>query len=124
MLFRSAPYATTANTTTGGPDVTLTPTVTQAVAMALHELVTNAVKYGALSNPSGHVAVNWHQRVDEEASRVKIEWRESGGPPVVRPTKTGYGTSLIREMIPHELGGTVDLAFVPDGVCCRIEVPL
>jgi PAS domain S-box-containing protein len=119
-----APYATTANTTTGGPDVTLTPTVTQAVAMALHELVTNAVKYGALSNPSGHVAVNWHQRVDEEASRVKIEWRESGGPPVVRPTKTGYGTSLIREMIPHELGGTVDLAFVPDGVCCRIEVPL
>ena len=119
-----APYATTANTTIGGPDVTLTPIVTQAVAMALHELVTNAVKYGALSNPSGHVAVNWHQPVDEEASRVKIEWRESGGPPVVRPAKAGYGTSLIREMIPHELGGTVDLAFVPDGVCCRIEVPL
>ena len=119
-----APYATTANTTIGGPDVTLTPTVTQAVAMALHELVTNAVKYGALSNPSGHVAVNWHQRVDEEPSHVKIEWRESGGPSVVRPAKTGYGTSLIREMIPHELGGTVDLAFVPDGVCCRIEVPL
>jgi len=119
-----APYATTANTTIGGPDVTLTPTVTQAVAMALHELVTNAVKYGALSNPSGHVAVNWHQPVDEEASRVKIEWRESGGPPVVRPAKAGYGTSLIREMIPHELGGTVDLAFVTDGVCCRIEVPL
>jgi PAS domain S-box-containing protein len=119
-----APYATTANTTIGGPDVTLTPIVTQAVAMALHELVTNAVKYGALSNPSGHVAVNWHQPVDEEASRVKIEWRESGGPPVVRPAKAGYGTSLIREMIPHELGGTVDLAFVTDGVCCRIEVPL
>jgi PAS domain S-box-containing protein len=119
-----APYATTANTTIGGPDVTLTPTVTQAVAMALHELVTNAVKYGALSRPSGHVAVNWHQPVDAESGRVKIEWRESGGPPVVKPTKTGYGTSLIREMIPHELGGAVDLAFLTEGVCCQIDVPL
>ena len=119
-----APYATTANTTIGGPDVTLTPTVTQAVAMALHELVTNAVKYGALSSPSGHVAVNWHQPVDGESGRVKIEWRESGGPPVVKPTKTGYGTSLIREMIPHELGGAVDLAFLTEGVCCQIDVPL
>jgi PAS domain S-box-containing protein len=119
-----APYATTANTTIGGPDVTLTPTVTQAVAMALHELVTNAVKYGALSSPSGHVAVNWHQPVDGESGRVKIEWRESGGPPVVKPAKTGYGTSLIREMIPHELGGAVDLAFLTEGVCCQIDVPL
>jgi PAS domain S-box-containing protein len=119
-----APYATTANTTIGGPDVTLTPTVTQAVAMALHELVTNAVKYGALSSPSGHVAVNWHQPVDGESGRVKIEWRESGGPPVVKPAKTGYGTSLISEMIPHELGGAVDLAFLTEGVCCQIDVPL
>jgi PAS domain S-box-containing protein len=119
-----APYATTANTTIGGPDVTLTPTVTQAVAMALHELVTNAVKYGALLTPSGHVAVNWHQRVDGETSHVEIEWRESGGPPVAIPAKTGYGTSLIREMIPHELGGAVELAFVAEGVRCRIEVPL
>ena len=119
-----APYATTANTTIGGPDVTLTPTVTQAVAMALHELVTNAVKYGALSSPSGHVAVNWHQPVDGESGRVKIEWRESGGPPVVKSAKTGYGTSLIREMIPHELGGAVNLAFLTEGVCCQIDVPL
>jgi PAS domain S-box-containing protein len=119
-----APYATAANTTIDGPDVTLSPTVTQAVAMALHELVTNAVKYGALSSPSGHVSVNWRQPVGGEVTGVKIEWRESGGPPVVRPAKTGYGTSLIREMIPHELGGAVDLAFVSDGVCCQIEVPL
>ena len=119
-----APYATAANTTIDGSDVTLSPTVTQAVAMALHELVTNAVKYGALSSPSGHVSVNWHQPVGGEATRVKIEWRESGGPPVVGPAKTGYGTTLIREMIPHELGGTVDLAFVSEGVCCQIEVPL
>src|SRR5262249_27025685 len=120
-----APYATTANTTIEGPDVTLTPTTTQAVAMALHELVTNAVKYGALSNPSGHVSVNW-DRVQHEgaAPHVRIEWRETGGLPVRSPPKLGYGTSLIRELIPHELGGTVDLAFASGGVQCKIDVPI
>jgi two-component sensor histidine kinase len=119
-----APYATIANTMIGGPDVTLAPTTTQAVAMALHELVTNAVKYGSLSSPNGRVAVNWdRQNGDNAETRVKIEWRESGGPPVVTPSKLGYGTSLIRELIPHELGGTVDLTFPSDGVFCRIDVP-
>ena len=120
-----APYATTANTTIGGPDVTLTPTTTQAVAMALHELVTNAVKYGALSSPNGHVSVNWdrHQG-DGGTPHVEIEWRETGGPAVGKPSKLGYGTSLIRELIPHELGGTVDLAFASGGVCCKIDVPI
>ena len=120
-----APYATAANMTIGGPDVVLGPTVTQAVAMALHELVTNAVKYGALSSPNGHVSVKWNrQPADGASTRVKIEWRENGGPPVVTPAKSGYGMSLIREMIPHELGGAVDLAFVTEGVCCEIDVPL
>jgi PAS domain S-box-containing protein len=120
-----APYATAANMTIAGPDVTLGPTVTQAVAMALHELVTNAVKYGALSSPNGHVSVKWNrQPADGASTRVKIEWRENGGPPVVTPAKSGYGMSLIREMIPHELGGAVDLAFVTEGVCCEIDVPL
>src|SRR5262249_39717164 len=72
-----APYATIANTLIGGPDVTLTPTTTQAVAMALHELVTNAVKYGSLSSPSGRVSVNWDRlNSDNAGTRVKIEWRE------------------------------------------------
>jgi PAS domain S-box-containing protein len=120
-----APYATIANTVISGPDVTLTPTTTQAVAMALHELVTNAVKYGALSSPNGHVSVNWDRHQHEGATpRVEIEWRETGGPPVVSSPKLGYGTNLIRELIPHELGGTVDLAFAPDGVRCKIDVPI
>jgi len=120
-----APYVTMANTTIGGPDVKLTPTTTQALAMALHELVTNAAKYGALSNPNGHVSVNWDRDQLESARPcVKIEWRESGGPPVVKPSKLGYGTSLIRELIPHELGGTVDLAFASDGLRCKIDVPI
>jgi PAS domain S-box-containing protein len=120
-----APYATFANTMIGGPDVTLAPAATQAVAMALHELVTNAVKYGSLSSPNGHVSVNWDRDNDETSlARVKIEWRETGGPPVTSPPKLGYGTSLIRELIPHELGGTVDLTFASDGVCCKIDVPI
>jgi PAS domain S-box-containing protein len=120
-----APYATNANTVIGGPDVTLAPATTQAVAMALHELVTNAVKYGALSNPNGHVSVNW-DRQDAEAApaHVRIEWRETGGPSVVSSPKLGYGISLIRELIPHELGGMVDLTFASDGVCCKIDVPI
>ena len=119
-----APYATNANTTIGGPDVTLAPAATQAVAMVLHELVTNAVKYGALSNPSGHVSVNWDRQDGEDAAaRVRIEWRETGGPQVVSPSKSGYGTSLIRELIPHELGGMVDLTFASNGVLLQNRRP-
>ena len=120
-----APYAMIANTVIGGPDVMLAPAATQAVAMTLHELVTNAVKYGALSIPSGNVAVNWdRQDAEGAAARVGIEWRETGGPPVVSPPQFGYGISLIRELIPHELGGMVDLTFASDGVCCKIDVPI
>ncbi|HYC18404.1 MAG TPA: MASE1 domain-containing protein [Pseudolabrys sp.] len=120
-----APYVTIANTTIHGLDVTLAPATTQAVAMALHELVTNAVKYGALSNPNGHVSVSWDRQDGEDGTaRVRIEWQETGGPSVVSPANPGYGTSLIRELIPHELGGMVDLTFAPNGVRCKIDVPI
>jgi len=120
-----APYVTIANTTIHGLDVTLAPATTQAVAMALHELVTNAVKYGALSNPNGHVSVSWDRQDGEDGTaRVRIEWQETGGPSVVSPANPGYGTSLIRELIPHELGGMVDLTFAPNGVSCKIDVPI
>ena len=93
--------------------------------MTLHELVTNAIKYGALSSAHGHVIVSWDRRQsDGAAAYVKIDWRETGGPPVANPVKLGYGTNLIRDMIPHELGGLVDLIFASDGVCCKIEVPI
>ncbi|HET7847734.1 MAG TPA: MASE1 domain-containing protein [Pseudolabrys sp.] len=117
-----APYSTISNVKIDGPNVTLAPTTTQALAMVLHELVTNAVKYGSLSRPNGHVSVNW-DRPNDAATRVQIEWRESGGPPITSLPKQGYGTSLIRELIPHELGGEVDLVFSGDGVCCKIDIP-
>jgi PAS domain S-box-containing protein len=120
-----APYATSANMTISGPDVTLSAAATEAVAMVLQELATNAVKYGALSTLDGRVSVTWHRRAGEDAkARLMIAWRELGGPPVVVPTQSGYGTNLIRDLIPHELGGTVELAFASEGVCCSIETPL
>ena len=120
-----APYTTDANTTISGSDVMLTAAATQALAMVLHELVTNAAKYGALSSPDGRVSVHWdrHSHSDAAAS-LAIEWREFSGPSIVAPIQSGYGTNLIRELIPYELGGKVDLVFAAEGACCRIEIPL
>ena len=88
--------------------------------MTLHELVTNAVKYGALSKPDARVSVNWSRR---ESGSLKMEWREIGGPMVTTPSQSGYGTTLIRELVAHELGGGVGLEFDPAGVRCTIEIP-
>jgi hypothetical protein len=119
-----APYTTDANTTISGPDIVLTSAQTQAVAMVIHELVTNAAKHGALSSPDGSVSVSWHRSGFDAAAMLRITWRELGGPPIEAPVKCGYGSSLIRDLIPHELGGTVDLAFASGGACCAIEIPL
>jgi two-component sensor histidine kinase len=119
-----APYTTEANTTISGPEVMLTSAETQAVAMVIHELVTNAAKHGALSSPDGRVSVNWDRTGADAAGILTFTWRELGGPPIAAPVPSGYGLSLIRDLIPHELGGTVDLVFASDGACCKIEIPL
>jgi two-component sensor histidine kinase len=93
--------------------------------MVLQELVTNAVKYGALSHPHGRVSVSWERRLHQGvAGWLAIAWRETGGPPPETPSKSSYGTNLIRGLIPRELGGAVDLAFPPEGVRCDIEIPI
>jgi NO-binding membrane sensor protein with MHYT domain/two-component sensor histidine kinase len=111
--------------TVEGPNVLLPEEATQALAMVLHELVTNSAKYGALSTPHGRVCVHWGcQSNGSSQSVLTIRWQEIGGPPVRPPTRRGYGTSVICELIPYELGGTVDISYVTDGVQCRIEFPL
>ena len=110
--------------TVEGPDVLLSEHATQTVGMVLHELVTNAAKYGALSTPQGRVSVHWIQQLRENPPMLVLKWRESGGPSVARPTRRGYGTSVICDLIPYELGGTVDLAFNVGGLYCRIEIPV
>jgi PAS domain S-box-containing protein len=119
-----APYATEANAKISGPNILLAPVATQAVAMVLHELVTNAAKYGALSSPAGQVSVEWDKTAGADAvATLTLVWREIGGPPVVTPAQAGFGMSLIRDLIPYELSGRVDLAFRPEGICCTIEFP-
>ena len=94
------------------------------MAMVFHELVTNAAKYGALSTQFGRVLVRWNRKSNGNArARLVMEWQESGGPSVAASKKSGYGTSIIRELIPYELGGTVDFALVRDGVRCRLDIP-
>jgi PAS domain S-box-containing protein len=119
-----APYTTGTNVTIRGTDVVVNSAETQAVARVLHELATNAAKYGALSVPGGQVSVNWDLKPNGAAPKLIFVWRELGGPPVVSGRPSSYGTNLIRNLIPHELGGTVDLGFATEGVNCRIEIPI
>jgi two-component sensor histidine kinase len=119
-----APYMTRANVKISGKDVVLTSAETQALGRVLHELATNAAKYGALSIPGGQVSVSWHCRLTGPAATLILEWRELGGPPVASDARSSYGTNLIRNLIPHELGGMVDLVLASEGVSCRIEIPI
>jgi PAS domain S-box-containing protein len=125
-----APYTTGCNTDIGGPEVMLSAEAGQTIAMVLHELVTNAAKYGALSTPHGQVAVRWHRwpkrRYPNRCAEKKLilQWHESGGPRVSVPVKPSYGTSVIRDLIPYELEGTVELRTLAEGVQCQIEIPL
>jgi PAS domain S-box-containing protein len=119
-----APYATCANTEIDGPGIFLKPEAGQAMAMVLHELATNAAKYGALSTKSGRVSIRWDRHLNgQPRPHLVFEWQEIGGPPVVALGKSSYGTSTIRELIPYEFGGTVDLVSAPEGVRCRLVLP-
>jgi len=118
-----APYATGANVTISGTDIALPPAKIQAVARVLHELATNAAKYGALSIPGGQVSVSWDCKPDGKATKLTLIWREFSGPPVASEIQSSYGIDLIRNLIPHELGGMVDLEFPAEGVSCKIEFP-
>ena len=119
-----APYATPNNTEIGGPNVVVRPEVGQVMAMVLHELATNAAKYGALSNGHGRVSIRWRRPSRGRCKgKLVLEWRENGGPQIMAPNVTGYGTSVIRDLIPYELGGAVDYQLAREGARCRLEIP-
>jgi PAS domain S-box-containing protein len=102
-----------------GPQVQVSPRAALALSMALHELATNAVKYGALSNAAGEVSIGW--TFDAPAKALKLVWSEQGGPPVEPPRRRGFGTRLIERSLAAELGGGVIIDFAPTGVVCAIE---
>jgi PAS domain S-box-containing protein len=106
-----------------GPRVMLMPKEALAIALALHELCTNALKYGALSTDAGQVSLEW-ERVDGPEPRLKLVWKEAGGPPVAVPTHRGFGSFLLQRALAHDLGGAVAVEFRPDGLRCAIDAPL
>ena len=103
-----------------GPELALPPKTAVSLALALHELATNASKYGALSVTGGHVEVRWELAED----RLRLRWREHGGPPVEVPATRGFGTRMLERGLAAELGGPVRIDFCPTGVICDIEAPL
>lgn len=118
-----APYAKGGDVTIErtGPDVELAPNDALSLGMALHELATNAAKYGALSRPGGCVTIRWE--LDNE-TLARLHWAEQGGPPVSAERSRGFGTDLIEKIVAHELRHPVDLKFAASGVTCTLVIPV
>lgn len=107
--------------TLSGPPVWIAPRAALALALALHELGTNAAKYGALSRDGGRVDVGWRETGD---GKLIVEWKERGGPPVTPPARRGFGSRLIEQGLAGDLGGAAEIAFEPDGLRCTIAASL
>ena len=117
------PLNDTARIRVAGPAIDLNPRAALSLTMALNELATNAVKYGALSTADGHLTIDWELRDDEAGKILNLAWRECDGPPVIPPTRRGFGSRLMERCIEVDLDGQLELAFEPDGVCCRMTIP-
>jgi two-component sensor histidine kinase len=102
-----------------GPDYLLSPKLALTMALLVHELATNAAKYGALSSSAGKLAIDW----SISDARLTLDWRESGGPAVATPTHRGFGTRLFLKSL-EQFGGTVEAAFEPTGLVCKLSVSL
>jgi PAS domain S-box-containing protein len=109
----------------GGPYVSLGPRAAMSMVLALHELSTNAVKYGALSVPEGHVIIDWHVSKHGAEDMIEFRWQEVGGPPVKgKPDHVGFGTRLIEKVLASELGGKGAIEYRPSGVIFTVLAPL
>jgi two-component sensor histidine kinase len=118
-----APYMADSDphVTMSGPDISLAPNDAMSLGLAIHELATNAAKYGALSVDTGQVLIEWRLLSPEIA---ELHWREAGGPAVQAPSKRGFGRDLLEKIVAHELQSKVDLRFDAGGVECTLQVPV
>lgn len=107
-----------------GPPILLKPEAAQGLGLGLHELATNAAKYGALSTPQGKVEVSWRRLAAEDGHGIELIWRELGGPEVAPPERRGFGTLVIERHLANALDGDVELSFPAGGVECRVVVPV
>jgi two-component sensor histidine kinase len=92
--------------------------------MALQELATNAVKYGALSNSAGEISISWSSATRNKERRLHLRWEELGGPRVELPSRRGFGTRLIERSLAQDLNGKVAIEFEPNGLICTIDASL
>lgn len=106
-----------------GPPVSLEPAVVLSLGMIFHELATNAAKYGALHTPDGRILIDWGL-ADQRHRKLKLSWREIGGPTVAVPARKGFGSRLIERNIRHDLAGEIDLVYAPEGLIAELTVPL
>ncbi|MBE9607062.1 PAS domain-containing protein [Acetobacteraceae bacterium H6797] len=110
-----------------GPDILLSPKISEVLTLVIHELTTNALKYGALSVPEGRVRVTWAVEQGKDASWLRMDWSEEGAParqPGAQPPRKGFGTELIEKRIPYELRGLGSLEITPEGAQCCLQLPL
>ena len=107
-----------------GPTMRLQPKAAETFALAIHELATNAIKYGALSQPAGRIVISWRIENAREPAQLIFDWREKGGPTVTPPKRKGFGSELLERTIAFELKGKTTLAFDPAGFCCTISIPM
>ncbi len=107
-----------------GPEVAIGPDAAMSLSLVLHELESNAVKYGALSNDAGTVAVRWHIEEKDGTSCLDLRWQEQDGPPVAAPSRQGFGSRLISKVIGHRFGGDSETTFAPDGLRWRLSASM
>ena len=107
-----------------GPPIEVAPKTAISLALAIHELATNAVKYGALSNASGRVSIGWDTQPGDTGDQFTLIWAEQGGPPVRAPERRGFGTRMIERGLAAELNGSVAIDFEEGGLRCRVTAPL
>ena len=107
-----------------GPDVLLKPEAAEAIGLALHELATNAVKYGAISVPGGHVTISWaFEDHGIEPRRLLVNWIERGGPTVTPPSRKGFGHIVFERLVTKSLDGSVGIDFAPEGLTWKLSIP-
>jgi two-component system CheB/CheR fusion protein len=107
-----------------GPQVRFQSKAAETFALAIHELATNAIKYGALSRPSGRVDVSWRVHDVADPTELVFDWRERGGPSLAPPQRKGFGSELLERRLAFELKGKTALAVDPAGLYCTIAIPL
>lgn len=110
--------------TMAGPGINIGPKTAISLALAVHELATNAVKHGALSTPEGCIAIDWTVETSGDVQHLRFEWVESNGPPVSAPERRGFGTRMIERGLAAELNGVVRIEFAPEGLRCVVDAPL